>query len=620
MSDMNDAKNAIETLQSKWWRGNGWNGVNAWQRNVIGDAIVTYTLLSEDYTYVDVSSAAISASSGLSGNDDWLWWGIAALKQFYVTGDAMWWDDYIIPVYNKIVTYWDDTCGGGIWWDTGRTYKNAITNELWLTFVMLMYAASRETEYLNWGNKAWSWFKSSGMINSENLVNDGLTSSCQNNGETTWTYNQGVFLSALANLYLFGSQDINLEAQGYATAQAVSSSLTTNGILKEIPTALNLDQESFKGIYMQNLGYFLSVFRSSSSYTDLQAFMNANASQVENNATVDGEINAYWTDSSSKFDAAAQGSGIQLYNGTYAASATPSQDWSYVRTISGVGTSATPSSATFNGLLYSAWTGVENDDSIYYATMNADNTWSGQNKIPNVGTSLAPALAAFDGRLYAAWKGVNSDDGIYYASMDTSGNWSAATKIPGEGTSAAPALAACNGRLYLAWKGVGTDDSIYHWFYNGSTWSNEGHIPNVGTTSGVSLAAFGNDLYACWKGVNSDDGVYFAILPTSSSTWSSQRKIPDASTDGTPSLTEFSGAVCVAWKNAGARESFYYSYLLDNGTECTVKTPYLLPGVAAREPALATFNGRLYNVFAGAHQDNTSICFSCCPSLTSRGF
>lgn len=39
------------------------------------------------------------------------------------------------------------------------------------------------------------------MINSESLINDGLTSDCKNNGGLTWTYNQGVILGGLANLH-----------------------------------------------------------------------------------------------------------------------------------------------------------------------------------------------------------------------------------------------------------------------------------------------------------------------------------------------------------------------------------------------------------------------------------
>lgn len=35
--------------------------------------------------------------------------------------------------------------------------------------------------YLNWANKEWTWFNSSGLINNQFLINDGL-SNCKNNG------------------------------------------------------------------------------------------------------------------------------------------------------------------------------------------------------------------------------------------------------------------------------------------------------------------------------------------------------------------------------------------------------------------------------------------------------
>ena len=54
---------------------------------------------------------------------------------------------------------------------------------------------------LRWAKAEWSWFKGSGMINGSNLVNDGLTARCDNNHGTTWTYNQGVILAGLSQLY-----------------------------------------------------------------------------------------------------------------------------------------------------------------------------------------------------------------------------------------------------------------------------------------------------------------------------------------------------------------------------------------------------------------------------------
>ena len=80
-------------------------------------------------------------------------------------------------------------------------HQNAITNELFLMQAASLYLATNNTSYLTWARKEWAWFNASGMINGQWLINDGLSSSCENNGGTTWTYNQGVILGALVRLW-----------------------------------------------------------------------------------------------------------------------------------------------------------------------------------------------------------------------------------------------------------------------------------------------------------------------------------------------------------------------------------------------------------------------------------
>ena len=66
------AEAAIEILQSEWWPQSGprWSGIAAWQSCVIADTLTTYTLLSQDYTYVDVIESAVSNNSGQDDLDD----------------------------------------------------------------------------------------------------------------------------------------------------------------------------------------------------------------------------------------------------------------------------------------------------------------------------------------------------------------------------------------------------------------------------------------------------------------------------------------------------------------------------------------------------------------------
>ena len=83
-------------------------------------------------------------------------------------------------IFADIATEWDTgTCGGGVWWQKPSHYKNAIANELFLTVVASLAnrtIGSTSAAYLAWARKEWTWFKASGMINSHNLINDGLTS------------------------------------------------------------------------------------------------------------------------------------------------------------------------------------------------------------------------------------------------------------------------------------------------------------------------------------------------------------------------------------------------------------------------------------------------------------
>ena len=78
---------------------------------------------------------------------------------------------------------------GGLWWDKAHTYVNAIANELYID--VAAHLANRASQYrsgyyLDRATTAWKWFQKSGMINAQSNINDGLDSSCKNNGGTVW--------------------------------------------------------------------------------------------------------------------------------------------------------------------------------------------------------------------------------------------------------------------------------------------------------------------------------------------------------------------------------------------------------------------------------------------------
>jgi len=194
--------------------------------------------------------------------DDTGWWALAMIRAYDLTKDP----DYLAIAKTDaayIGSYWDDTCGGGVWWDLpNKTYKNAISNELYIALLASLHNRIHgDTSYLAQAIRAWNWFDSSGMINGQHLVNDGLqtqSGSCDSNHGTTWTYNQGVLLGGLAELYrATHDRGYLTSARQVAGAVIASPDLSPGGILTEPCEAAgtcNADQAAFKGIFARNLG------------------------------------------------------------------------------------------------------------------------------------------------------------------------------------------------------------------------------------------------------------------------------------------------------------------------------------------------------------------------------
>jgi predicted alpha-1,6-mannanase (GH76 family) len=233
--------------------------------------------------------------------DDDLWYVNAWLRCFDVTGDPAFLSAARAG-FADTLRGWDDTCGGGMWWGHDRTYKNAITNELFLLAAARL-ARRAPGDHLAWAQRAWSWFDHSGLTNVDGLVNDGLAG-CVNNGGTTWTYNQGVLLGGLAELSL-ATGDASLLTPAYRVADAAIAHLAPRGILRE-PSEPDCDGDQliFKGIFAQGLARLGERYR---------GFLEANADSVWHRArTRDGAIGLCWAGPPSRVTAATHASGTLL--------------------------------------------------------------------------------------------------------------------------------------------------------------------------------------------------------------------------------------------------------------------------------------------------------------------
>jgi predicted alpha-1,6-mannanase (GH76 family) len=300
------AKALVEALQTHWYHAQpipGWgHEQNEWNAHCTLDTLIDYTRITEDRAYLDTirfvaDNQPLLDSAINDGVDDMAWAAIAQMKAYHLLhkGHSL---TAARQIFATMTHYWDDVCNGGVWWNRSRTYKNAITNELFLVLAASLYETTHQPDYLQWAHKEWDWFARSGMINGDSLVNDGLDH-CHNNHGTTWTYNQGVVLGGLTALFRVTRQRSYLD-QAVRVASATLDRLTPPvhgvAILKEPCDVPNSDQQQFKGIFVKHLAQVaLALPHASAPHQRFARFLRANADGVWTNARNDAnEINVYW--------------------------------------------------------------------------------------------------------------------------------------------------------------------------------------------------------------------------------------------------------------------------------------------------------------------------------------
>jgi predicted alpha-1,6-mannanase (GH76 family) len=294
-----------------WRTTNWWNAANA------VTVLAEFSRLSDSDAFLAVFANTFARNSQKQFlnefYDDEGWWALGWAGVYERTHEERYLE-MAETIFADMSGGWDDTCGGGIWWKKPKQYKNAIANELFLSVAAKLASLTpdpaKKASYLDWAQREWKWFAASGMINGENLVNDGLDSACHNNRRTTWSYNQGVLLGGLTLL----SQQTG-DAKAIATAQSIALSAIArltdlDGILHDPcePGRCGNDAPQFKGIFARNL----AVLNAAAPVPGFRAFLRRNAESVWNNRDAEGHFGLVWSGASDLKTAATQVSALDI--------------------------------------------------------------------------------------------------------------------------------------------------------------------------------------------------------------------------------------------------------------------------------------------------------------------
>lgn len=294
-----NAEAAATPLVFKWYNSNSglWDTTGWWHAanimTTLGDLATVDPSIKDSISAIFANTLVQAPKSRPSFlnefYDDEGWWALGWINAYDVTQVP----EYLqaaVEIFEDMTAGWSTPCGG-IWWDKKHSAVVAIANEL--LFSVAASLANRKPDkrahYLDWAHRSREWFENSGLVNGQGVVNDGLNlATCANNGNTVWSYNQGVFLGAYVELAKADPKNSGsyLAAATSIANAAISTLSDSNQVLHDVcePSCDNTAAQ-FKGVFMRNL----RILHQASPRPEFAAFITKNADSIWAHDRVEAE-------------------------------------------------------------------------------------------------------------------------------------------------------------------------------------------------------------------------------------------------------------------------------------------------------------------------------------------
>lgn len=229
-------------------------GFNYWWEAHAIDVLVDGFMRTGDSTYTNKISLLFRGitfqNNGFTDNfnDDMGWMSLALLRAYGITGNITY-KNVVYALWNTIKTSWDDSLGGGIYWQRSpRTFKDVAANAPACILACRLYEEFGDTSALAWAEKIHAWLKATLVDSVSGMVYDGIgiTGTLH---PAQYTYNYGTYMGACLELYKI-TKDSTYLSEATRTANVADSIFAPNGILRDDGTG---DGGLFNGIYVRYL-------------------------------------------------------------------------------------------------------------------------------------------------------------------------------------------------------------------------------------------------------------------------------------------------------------------------------------------------------------------------------
>ena len=273
-----------------------WNGYDGfWQDGCVLETFTNFIAFTNKthtrYKHVITSSerdlySLLEAYAPYPTFDDMAWYGLSYSRIHEVLGaenflqDA---EDIYDWIWNKA---WDTngTCGGGLWFSSTYTSKQTITNAQMILLSGRLYRLTGKKKYHDKMFMVYNFVFNNSLIDDMTyLVSDGATENCTAAEEYGPTYNSGVMIGALVELYKVTKKSEYLDVAHKLAFAEIQHSSNADGIFVEgCAPYCDDDALMFKGIFARNIRFLLDELGESYSYEKdyLRSWLSL---QIQNN-------------------------------------------------------------------------------------------------------------------------------------------------------------------------------------------------------------------------------------------------------------------------------------------------------------------------------------------------